>query len=149
MSSNWGPRTWALFHTITMQIDRNHFPAKKEELISIMKKISNTLPCPTCASHATEFWTSINTRNIRTKEDFQNMMHFFHNEVNKGIKKECPPLEILEQYKNVNLSFIIQDFLNMYTKYSNIHNNSFKRTLIVNEIKTFFRQNLHIFKAVN
>ena len=71
--SRWGPSIWYLFHTLSYKIKEEEFPSICAELLDIIKIICKNLPCPSCAQHATEYFSledlenkygSANTLNI-------------------------------------------------------------------------------------
>jgi len=84
----WGPATWNFFHTIAEKIKEEHFNIIGPQLFLIIRRICLNLPCPDCSQHANAFLNRVNFSKIHSKDEFKNMLCFFHNEVNK--KKENP-----------------------------------------------------------
>ena len=74
MTKTWGPCTWYLFHSLAEKIKEEHFSDLRLGLLSIMKEICSSLPCPDCAGHATHFMTRLNVNRIQTKNDMKMML---------------------------------------------------------------------------
>ena len=81
--NNWGPPIWTFFHVLTFKIKDERFNDLFPTLFGYVKRICRNLPCPECAQHASQFLTRVNISGIKTRTDFQNLMYFFHNLVNK------------------------------------------------------------------
>ena len=101
--SYWGPSTWLFMHTLASKIKESSFPLIGPNLIMILVKICNNLPCPECAQHAKMFWANVKTANIKTKTDLINLMFVFHNMVNK--RKQLP------MFRHDNIGYEEDDFV--------------------------------------
>lgn len=114
--AHWGPPTWLLLHSLVEQIHESHFPEISLQLFNLISQICKNLPCPECATHATEFMNSVKMNTIQTKENFRMMLLYFHNKVN--IRKKKPTFEAsgLDKYATVNLPIAFSMFVSEYTK---------------------------------
>lgn len=83
----WGPPVWTFFHTLAEKINEDYFHKIKFSLFFIIKRICNFLPCPECSQHASRFLARINVQAIKDKNQFKQMLHLFHNTVNKRKKR--------------------------------------------------------------
>ena len=96
----WGPATWILFHTLAEKVKEDKFTIIKYQLISFVKQICTSLPCPDCAQHATQLLSQYkNYHLIKTKEDFKLFLFNFHNMVNARLKVPPASKEMLDKYK--------------------------------------------------
>lgn len=144
----WGEPTWFLFHSLAQKVKEQHFSIVKNELINTIYTICKNLPCPMCATHATQFMNSVNFSTIQTKKDLIDLLWRFHNEVN--IKKNIPifPYDQLEKYSRANLVNIIQLFIYHFKdKHASIRmiaDDMFRQKLAV-KMQDWFRQNLQYF----
>lgn len=82
----WGNACWFLFHTAAMKM-RIERQDQIQILLDKIIYICRHLPCPICAQHATETFTTIRRENIKTKEDLILCLFQFHNMVNSRTKK--------------------------------------------------------------
>ena len=112
MSPNkWGPPIWIFFHTLAEKINPDKFNEVFPTLFNFITRICRVLPCPDCSQHATQFLSRVNPQGVRDKNDFKNIMHIFHNAVNR--RKNKPPFEVagLEtMYKNNNVVVSYNNF---------------------------------------
>ena len=117
MSKTWGPCTWYLFHTLAEKLKEDRFDIIKTELISLIKQICRSLPCPDCAGHATNRLRILNVNAIKNKNDLKMMLLDFHNEVNtKTNKPKFSILELNNKYSCANTGNIIQHFLHVWSR---------------------------------
>ena len=123
----WGPTTWTFFHVLAEKINENFFIKYRKEVIGIIVKISNNLPCPLCSEHARSITSENNTRLIQTKQDLIRFLNYFHNTVNKRNNKTLYHMKDMDKYKNINFSIAIHNFLQYYTKSYNT--NTFQLSL--------------------
>lgn len=141
----WGKPTWYMMHTIAEKIKSEYFPQLRLELLNIIVRICNNLPCPDCANHATAYMNRINFDNIQTKEQLKLMLYQFHNHVNT--KKNYPlfPMNQLDStYQYANTTNIITNFFYHFSKtnYSGrMGTENFHRTRTVRDIKGWLKQN--------
>jgi len=145
----WGEPTWFLFHSLAQKVKEEHFTSVKNELINTIYTICKNLPCPMCATHATQFMNSVNFSTIQTKKDLIDLLWRFHNEVN--VKKNVPIFpydQLAEKYSRANLINIIQLFMfHFKDKHASIRmiaDDMFRQKLAV-KMQDWFRQNLQYF----
>jgi hypothetical protein len=108
----WGEPTWFFFHTIAHKIKPEHFAALRLELLNICAIICNNLPCPNCATHATQYMKNVNFNAIQTKDQLKTLFFNFHNSVNARKGYALFPLTELDaKYETANLVAVIQKFM--------------------------------------
>jgi hypothetical protein len=145
----WGEPTWFLFHTLAHKLKESHFDYLRLEILNIITLICNNLPCPNCASHATEYMKKINYNSIKTKEDLKKLLFQFHNEVNlrKGFVL-FPYNKLDEKYSKAITIHIIQHFMIFFQdKHKSIHMiaNDMHRERIAQYLKKWFNENIQYF----
>ena len=113
----WGPPIWTLFHVLAERIKEDTFNVAFPPLIEFIKKICAFLPCPDCAQHATQFMSTV--RIPPTKEDCKKMLFYFHNSVNKNLKKPLYNYDDMTMYQRVNLLVCYKLFREQFTKKTN------------------------------
>ena len=115
----WGEPVWFLFHTLAEKVKQDQFPTLKEGIMNIIRSICNSLPCPICAEHATQYMKGIQDNSIRTKEELKLMLFNFHNEVNKRKGYDVFPLnELALKYKKAVTIKVINYFITAYKEKS-------------------------------
>jgi hypothetical protein len=145
----WGRPTWFLFHTLADKIKYDQFPILKNELINNIVLICKNLPCPTCASHASDYMSKINLNAIRTKDDLKNMLFKFHNDVNT--RTGSPQFsydELNDKYSNAVTINIIQNFfVHFQTKSFNVTEiaNNMHRSMAIDSLKKWLLLNISNF----
>ena len=145
----WGEPTWFLFHSLAEKVKEEHFNTVKNELINTIYVICKNLPCPMCATHATQYMNSINFSTIQTKKDLIDLLWRFHNEVN--VKKNVPIFsyeQLQEKYSRANLVNIIQLFMYHFKdKHASLKMiaDDMYRQKIAAKMQDWFRQNLQYF----
>jgi hypothetical protein len=148
----WGEPTWFMFHTIAEKIKPEYYIQYRSEIMNIIRIVCNTLPCPICANHATQYMQNINDSQLSTKEDLQRMLWAFHNSVNE--RKGLPFFpndngQLRAKYSKANTRSIIQHFLIVHKdKQSGFRMmaDDFYRNKNINMIKTWFARNISIFE---
>ena len=145
----WGEPTWFLFHTMAHKIKDEHFNRIKLEILNIITNICNNLPCPHCASHASEYMRKLNYNSIKTKQDLKDFFFQFHNEVNmrKGFPL-FPHDQLDEKYSKALTKNIIQHFMIFFQdKHKSIHMiaNDMHRARISQNLKQWFNDNIQYF----
>ena len=111
----WGPPFWFFFHTLAEKVNPELFYANRDAIFGIIREICYNLPCPTCASHATQYINNINFNAIRTKQDFILMLYEFHNSVNKRKNQPVFPYsELQPKYEKANFINIVNYFMHFY-----------------------------------
>jgi hypothetical protein len=145
----WGQPTWTMFHTIAEKIKPELYPRYRGELLHIIKTISNTLPCPICATHATQYTKGITEAHLATKADFQNMLWEFHNSVNQRKGLPIFPYEKLHAtYSSANTRVVLQNFIEVHSdKHAGFRlvADDFYRNRIINFLRSWFINNIHAF----
>jgi len=145
----WGEPTWFLFHSLAQKVKEEQFGIIRSELINTIYVICKNLPCPMCATHATQYMNSINFSTIQTKKEFIDLLWRFHNEVN--VRKNIPvfPYEqVEEKYSKANLVNIIQLFMyhfkDKHRSLKLIADDMYRQQIAL-KMQDWFRQNLQYF----
>jgi len=145
--SYWGPSTWLFMHTLASKIKEDSFPLIGPNLIMILVKICNNLPCPECAQHAKMFWANVKTANIKTKTDLINLIFVFHNMVNK--RKQLPMFryENIGYYNTKNIVNTYNNFARNFNTKGNMNmiNESFHRNMMLSSLRTWMLTNISHF----
>lgn len=145
----WGEPTWYLFHALAEKVKEEQFSSVRGELLNTIYVICKNLPCPLCATHATQYMNAINFNTIKTKQHLIDLLWNFHNEVNK--KKNFPifPHEQLsEKYSKANLINIIQLFMfHFKDKHASLRMiaDDMYRQQISRKMQDWFRENIQSF----
>jgi hypothetical protein len=144
----WGPPVWTFFHTLAEKINEDYFHKIKFSLFFIIKRICNFLPCPECSQHASRFLARINVQAIKDKNQFKQMLHLFHNTVNKRKRKQLFNFEHTNKYKNYNLGATFNNFIKVYHTKGNMNllAESFQRSLLIKDLKKWIMTNHTFFK---
>lgn len=145
-SMKWGEPTWFFFHTIAEKVKEEKFDSIRKELLNLVYSICANLPCPDCASHASEYMRGINFNAIKTKQNLKDLFFNFHNVVNekKGFEK-FPYDKLDEKYSKAIFVNIVQNFLiHFQNKHSSIHMiaNDLHRNRVVEQIKSWLQENI-------
>lgn len=144
----WGNITWRLFHTMTLRMNDCTYE-QLQGAMNIIQKICKHLPCPLCSNDAISILKQVNLKNIKTKEELKQFIHFFHNKVNAKLKVDIIPYETIENLHTRSLNSILNDFFKIY---SNIKNNSnmmlysFHRDIVINDTRSYFLNNRHLYR---
>ena len=145
MTKTWGPCTWYLFHTLAEKINEEHFPALRTELISIMRQICSSLPCPDCAGHATQFMTRLNVNRIQTKNDMKMMLLSFHNQVNRRVNKPIfNETQLNEKYSKAKTGEVVKYFVqiwNIPNRNPKMMSNSLHKNIITTTFINWWKKN--------
>ena len=110
----WGTITWFVLHTLSVKISKEHYFKVKHDLFKHIKQLCFCLPCPMCATHATQYVSKLSAPN--SKDDFIKFLVDFHNSVNLKLKKPMFPLEQASKYKNVNMVLAFNAFKHIIQK---------------------------------
>jgi hypothetical protein len=148
MSPNkWGPPVWTLFHTLAEKITDFGYSRVGNQLFYHIYRICNSLPCPDCAEHATNFLKKVNPASLKTKTHLKNLLYVFHNAVN--VRKYKPTFHTfnLEIYKRKNLNNVLNNFVHVYNTRGNMKllTESFQRDRVLREFKKWFATNYYLF----
>ena len=148
----WGEPTWFMFHTIAEKIKPEYYIQYRSEIMNIIRIVCNTLPCPICANHATQYMQNINDSQLSTKEDLQRMLWAFHNSVNERKGQPIFPNDngqLHAKYSKANTRVIIQNFIVVHKDRQSgfrMMADDFYRNKNINMIKTWFVRNISIFE---
>ena len=146
----WGEPTWFLFHTLAEKIKLEHFAEIQKELLNLIYTICSNLPCPNCAKHATQYLNSVNFNTITSKDALRNMLHRFHNEVNrrKGFP-EFPYDQLITKYSAANTINIIHNFMPHFEdrqRSMKLIADDLHRSRIALQLKAWFNKNIGCFE---
>jgi len=149
MSPNrWGPPIWSFFHTLAEKINPDRFHQVFPALFSFIFRICRVLPCPECSEHAVQFLSKINPAGVRNKEDFRNIMCFFHNAVNRR-KSKSPfnPLNLTNIYGSKNVATEFNNFVSVFHTKGNMKllAETFQRKLVLSDFRKWFVNNIQFF----
>ena len=145
----WGPPFWFFFHTLAEKVKPELFYENRDAIFGIVREICSNLPCPTCASHATQYINNINFNAIRTKQDFAMMLYEFHNSVNK--RKNLPIFphsELQPKYEKAIFINIVNHFMHFYRMEHHairLMSDDMFRRRSAKSILDWLHANLHIF----
>jgi hypothetical protein len=150
MSPNeWGPQVWKLFHVLAESVHESDYHSIKETLLAHIKNICAYLPCPDCASHATDILNRLNPAQYNTKEGLINTMYLFHNTVNKTLNKPLFKKEDMTKYKTMHIIPVIKNFSIIYTQSTKgnmkLVNQNFHRGLILQNFTQWMNANMSKF----
>ena len=136
----WGPAVWNLFHTLIEQLNEDAYQVIAPQMYAQFVKICKFLPCPDCASDATNFLAKVNLTHIKSKVEFRNTFYLFHNWVNARKRKPLFNYGNILIYGKYNVIVVINKFLSVYHTKGNMKmlNESFQRSLIVSTFKGWF-----------
>lgn len=148
----WGEPFWNLFHVLSEKIiDDEYFIWKKTQFLNIVLIICRNLPCPDCATHATNYLNSTNFQTIQTKQQLKQYFYDFHNQVNIRRSVAFYPREELDaKYsKGITINIVKEFMVHFENKHRSIHmiSNDFHRGGIAVSLKKWFNENLKHFDA--
>jgi hypothetical protein len=145
--SQWGPPTWIFLHTLAEKIKDESFAAIGPNLVLLITRICNNLPCPECAQHAKVFWAKVRLQNIKNKTDLINLLYVFHNTVNK--RKRLPLFKYtdLQYYKTRSVVEAYNAFSRNFNTKGNMNliNESFHRGLMLKGLRQWLMENIQYF----
>ena len=143
----WGPAIWRLFHTLIEKLNERAYPYLSSQLFTFIFKICKFLPCPECSKDATKFLGRIKIQDLKTKNDFKNMLYLFHNYVN--VKKRRPLFNYgnINVYKNYKLIPVFNNFIIHYNTKGNMKllTESFQRQFVIKDFKQWLIKNIEAF----
>ena len=115
----WARYTWCLFHILAEKIKDEYVYTEIVKLQEIIFMIVSILPCPECREHGKKYLQQEIKQNrfgnINDKNTLKIFLYNFHNIVNSKTKKNTVNLDVLKQYANINLLFILDQW-NKYFK---------------------------------
>lgn len=142
----WGPPVWYFFHILAEKVKEDKFNKLKDDIMDIIRSICNTLPCPICAEHATNYMKKIHNNSIQSKDDLKLMLFQFHNEVNKRKGyAEFPLNELDTKYKSAVTINAVNSFIVTYREKSrNVQMiaTEMSRDMILRNIRGWLNNNL-------
>ena len=145
----WSHPTWNLLHTLVEKTKPESFLKIKGKLFWIFRNICNTLPCPDCRGHAVKFVKTIKFKNIKNKDQLKYVIFVFHNNVNERLRKPKYTIEQLNKtYSEKNTYLVIKKFMSDYSQNGAGNRdmaNSMARNILLRNMGTWFRKNLHHF----
>lgn len=146
----WGPAVWTLFHTLAEKINPEAYSKVIPSLFGMIVQICKLLPCPDCSRDASKFLAKIKINEYKTKDEFKNMLYLFHNWVNAKKRKPLYNYANMDKYKNINIMFVINDFIAKYNTKGNMKllSESFQRSFVVRSFLKWFNhyKNAFIYK---
>jgi hypothetical protein len=145
----WGPAVWTLFHTLVEKLNPNAYKHIGESLFGNIVQICKVLPCPECSNDASNFLAKINFNNFKTKDELKNMLYLFHNWVNAKKLKPLYNYADMNKYKNMNLLYVIKNFIIKYNTKGNMKllSESFQRQLVLKNFISWFNASVHAFRT--
>ena len=148
--SVWGPATWRFLHTVAAKIRPESFASQRNELITLVRKVCDVLPCPECRSHALQNLNRANFSNIKSRDDLINFLFEFHNMVNAQTRKPKQMPDVLCRYESYKFGTVINEFAMVYSATSNISklmNDSFRRKMFLTWLRKYLVDNGKCFNA--
>jgi hypothetical protein len=143
----WGNHTWLFMHVFVEKIKPEYFLEEKSNIISILTKICNNLPCPECSQHASNLMNTYNFNNIRDKSNMKKFVYDFHNHVNKKLNKPEFDFNLLDEtYGKVNLIAALHNLNIILNKNINVPKlmmATMHRKSIGKFIIDYFKKNTH------
>jgi hypothetical protein len=142
--SQWGPPTWVFMHTLAEKVKEDSFPVIGQQIISNIINISYNLPCPDCSDHSKIFWGKVKIDNVKTKQDFINLLFVFHNSVNKRKKQYMFKYESLQYYKSKNMVETFNNFSRNFNTKGNMKllTESFHRNRLLTYLRSWVIANI-------
>jgi FAD-linked sulfhydryl oxidase len=104
----WGPRAWHWLHSKSVDYPENPSRQQKLSMLAEFWGFVQTLPCPTCRSHATIYARSF-PPDLSGSRGFQIWAWRFHNAVNQRLGK---PLMSAEKYQQTYREEISKKYWN-------------------------------------
>jgi hypothetical protein len=149
--NNWGPNTWILFHTMAEKIKEEDFDKYFPFIWKHINKLCQTLPCPYCSEHASQYLRNYKLSQIKNKTMFKTFIFQFHNFVNNHTNKIEQPLEILKIYKTYKIEDVFNNFIISWQEISlqpnvNLMAHSFIRKKSMQDFHRWFFYNVNVFR---
>lgn len=111
----WGPACWRFFHTLIAKIKPDQFLNIRDSLMNHLQTICSNLPCPSCSSHAKQFFQQQGPLQFQTKDEMIGFFWFFHEHVSKKLNKPPFPFSNIGIYNSMRLRDCYTNFANQYT----------------------------------
>ena len=144
----WGPPTWTLFHVMSEKVNEKAYPLLCDKMLIMVKLICKNLPCPYCATDATNYLNRISLGNLKTKRQFKDMLYLFHNYVNNKKKKGLFNYANINYYSTQNIAVASNNFIRVYHTKGNMQqlSESFQRQLVLNTFRRWMKENIKYFR---
>ena len=145
----WGKPIWTFFHVSAHKMKPEYFNLIIKEYLNFIVLVCNTLPCPVCSSHASEYLRAINLNNIKTKDDLINLFFTFHNSVNLRKGVQVFSREQVPSYENANTIIAVKMFVNAFedkTRSVKLMADDLVRMRIVEKFKNWINANIQYFE---
>ena len=151
--NNWGPNTWILFHTMAEKIKEEDFDKYFPFIWKHINKLCQTLPCPYCSEHASQYLRNYKLSQIKNKTMFKTFIFQFHNFVNNHTNKIEQPLEILKIYKTYKIEDVFNNFIISWQEISlqpnvNLMAHSFIRKKSMQDFHRWSLYNVNVFRRI-
>lgn len=144
----WGNATWYLFHTLAEKL-KPQYSGNTPEVFHLIQQICKNLPCPDCQEHAIKTLRTVNSSNIRTRENLIDFIWQFHNKVNARLNKPIfSELERDKLYKKAITMNVINHFIQVMNKRMGNERgmlNAYYRSKCVGEFVQYMNNNLYKF----
>ena len=119
MTKLWGPNIWNFLHCFCEKIDNNFFINNKMSVFMFLNNILFNLPCPICSADSRAQFSKVNYNSITNKENLKKLLFYYHNYVNKKLRKKQKPISYLNVYKKYNIDKCYHNFkIVFFKKYS-------------------------------
>ena len=96
----WGPAIWTFFHTLIEKLNEQYYVSVSPQLYNFFIRICKFLPCPECATDASNFLAKTHFSNLKTKNDLRILFYLLHNWVNARKRKRLFNFGYINIYSN-------------------------------------------------
>lgn len=146
MTKIWGPHIWKFLHCFCEKINNIFFINNKTSVFVFLRNILFNLPCPICSNDTRIQFKKVNIDIIKNKEDLKNLLFYYHNNVNKKLKKRVKKRIYLKTYESYNIDKCYNNFRIVFFKKYKFKLNVYSSMLlnknnINNDIKIWWRKN--------
>ena len=85
----WGPKFWAVLHTISFAYPQNPSQEEKKHHIDYILSLQYILPCEACRQHVMQNLRKMKfgIHHMKNRDTFSKFVYDLHNEVNKMLGK--------------------------------------------------------------
>ena len=115
LASEWHQWGWKFIHRFTMAVPPDVLPPPAlEHIRRVVQLFIEGLPCKDCQGHAAEFLSGGPTPRlgrVTTGRSLVALMHELHNDVNRRTTKPQPDMNVLLQYKSINLRQALDGYM--------------------------------------
>lgn len=156
--TEWGPRLWRLFHSLTEQTGRGKYRTYNDEekrvWINLINSLLKTLPCPKCRHHFKEhlkshpFESTLIKNGEERRIELRTWFWTFHNNVR--LRKEQPIELTYEQVELMYTTYTRKDFdADMAVLKDHMRRGMFQRWLICDDMYRTLRAFEEIWRILN